>query len=101
MAKTLPPINFQSNVDKILSTIRKHARNVDCNVGDIWVEDDHPQYHFIIENDGNLGQDYMLQWIKMNPLADIIATEEFKGHYDWAADYYTKPCSAVTITFSY
>ena len=99
MGKFVKPLDIESEIAKVMTSVRKYLKTVTCNVGNI--ECDRlleNKVCVVIDNDGKLGSDVALALNKMKNVStrDVV---ECEGTYDWIADTYIRPCSAILVVF--
>lgn len=83
---------------KIKAYVKENAGK-SCNMGDLDFFEEGAVHGVQLDNDGEVGKDYISDIIRKSPNAVVISTEEHKGSYDWSADVYIRPCSIVRFKF--
>ena len=93
LVKPTDPLVVKSRVKSIMNSLKRTTR---CNVGIISIDEDMRGIFAVsFENDGLLAEDMRDLLEKIRGFV-FIHTEEFEGHYDWAADTFFRPVSVVT-----
>jgi hypothetical protein len=100
MGKFSKMLDMDSEITKALNVVRKYVKVAGCNIGTV----DYDQLLgnkvcIVVENDGKLGSDIGAELFAKCSRAIIKEVIECKDSYDWRADTYIRPSSAILIEF--
>lgn len=94
----LPKVDVPAVLQHAVSQLTKWAKTVTCNKGEMTSQIcEDGKCMIVLDNDGTLGMDMWLA-LKKNPLLHLNNITEFAGDYDWSANIYIRPASAVTFS---
>ena len=99
MGKFVKPLDIESEITKAILAVRKYVKTATCNVGTV----DYDRLLgnkicIVVENDGKLGSDITSMLGKFDRLT-VKEVVECKDSYDWRADTYIRPSSAILVEF--
>jgi hypothetical protein len=101
IVKQLEPLDVANQIVKTMEVVRKYVSKAGCNVGT--VDYDRllgAKICIVVENDGKLGSDIAAELFGKCARAFIVKeVVECEGSYDWRADTYIRPSSAILVEF--
>lgn len=99
MGKFVKPLDIAIQTQNTLAAVLKYVKSAGCNVGvvsyDALLGN---KICIFVENDGKLGSDIASVLSKSERLT-VKEVLECKESYDWRADTYCRPGSAILVEF--